>query len=228
MLHAAVGELLHGAVDDLLKLVAPDRVELVDFLVLVDSVLREVANEWLGCFSIFLGLQPIVLDLLLPVLLALVTVTLLLDFGWKDCWSREDLVEVLELLPCFVLIRVGHGLSIDLVDIRKPIHNEGPQQYSIRHLIVLYWEWVQRLKRFKLRDLDETIDVVVLEQKTLEVYESLQLGNVGRTDDVIEADVLEWDLDHSLLKLNVVEHLKGISIDEQQLVTLNLSVTRLN
>ena len=45
MLHAAVGELLHGAVDDLLKLVAPDRVELVDFLVLVDSVLREVANE---------------------------------------------------------------------------------------------------------------------------------------------------------------------------------------
>lgn len=53
---------------------------------------------------------------------------------------------MLELLPCLVLIRVGDGFSIDLIDIRKPIHNEGPEQHSVRNLVVFDRQRIQGLQ----------------------------------------------------------------------------------
>ena len=83
---------------------APDRVELVYFLVLLDCELSQVTDEALGCFGILFSLQPVVFYLLLSVFLALIAVGLLLDFGRKDGWGRQDFVKVLELLPGLLLV----------------------------------------------------------------------------------------------------------------------------
>lgn len=101
---ADLGELLDGLDDDFLEGLAPNRVELVYFLVLLNCELSQVAYKALSSFGILFSLQPIVLDLLLSVFFALVTVGLLLDFRREDCWSRQDFVEVLELLPGFLLV----------------------------------------------------------------------------------------------------------------------------
>ena len=75
--------------------------------------------------------------------------------------------------------------------------------------------------------MDKRVDVVVLEKEPLQIYESLELGNVRGADDVVESDILERDLHHGLLELLVVEDFESISVDEQKLVALNFSVTGL-
>lgn len=158
---------MHRRVDQALELLAPDLVQLVYLLVLVDRKLCHVAHERLGCFGVFLGLKSVVLDLLLAVFFRLVTMAFVLYFGREYCWCRQDLVEVLELLPGLVFVRVCHGYSIDLVDIWEPIHDECPQEHCIRDLVAFNAETAQTLQGLQFRNLDETVDVVVLEQQPL-------------------------------------------------------------
>ena len=67
-----------------------------------------------------------------------------------------------------------------------------------------------------------------MEQKSLQVYESLQLRDVRWRNDVVKAHVLERDLDHSLLELDVVEHFESVTVDEEKLVALDFSMARLD
>lgn len=74
---------------------------------------------------------------------------------------------MLELLSCFVLIRVTYCFSVYLTDIREPVDYKSPEQDCIRNLVILNAQTVQCLQRFQLRDLNKAVYVVVLEQKSL-------------------------------------------------------------
>ena len=67
-----------------------------------------------------------------------------------------------------------------------------------------------------------------MEEEALQFQETLQLGNIRGSNDVVKAYVLERDLFDGLLEVWVVEHLEGVSVDEELVVALDLSVTRLN
>ena len=67
-----------------------------------------------------------------------------------------------------------------------------------------------------------------MEEQTFQFLEALELGDVRGTNDVVEANILEGDLLNRLLKVEVVQHLQGVSIDEKFIVTFDLSVTGLN
>jgi hypothetical protein len=57
------------------------------------------------------------------------------------------------------------------------------------------------------------------------VYKSFKFGTVGDTDYVVESNVLERNLDYSFLEVSIVQDLKSISVDEQELITFNLSMS---
>lgn len=208
-----------------MELFSPNTIEFVDFLVLCNAKLGEIADETLGSLGIFLCLQSIILDLLLAIFLALVGMRLLLNLGREDGRRRQDFIEVLELLSGLLLVGVGDLLLVDFGHVGEPIDNEGSKKHCIRYLVALDGKGCEALEGLQLGNLNETIDIIVLEKQFLEVDESLQLRDVRGTDDGVESNVLEGDLDDCLLEILVVEDLQGISINEQQLVTLDFSVT---
>ena len=132
---------------------------------------------------------------------------------------------MLELLPCPVLVRVADGLAVDFIDVWETVDDEGTEENGVRNLVVLNSQASKCLQSLQLRDLYETIDVVILEDKPLQVDKPLQLRDVGWTDNVVEADVLEGDLSHCLLELGVVQYFKGITVDEEELLAFDLCVT---
>ena len=158
----------------------------------------------MSCFGVFLGLKSCILDLLGSVLLALISMALFLNFWTKNGWCAQNLVEVLELLACFVLIRVANRLAINLSYIRESIHNEGSEEHSVRDFIILNTQTGQALKCLKLRNLNETVNVIILEKEPLQIHESLEFADVGGTNNVIKAHILKADLNYSLLELCVV------------------------
>lgn len=116
---------------------------------------------------------------------------LLLNFGRENSWCRQNLIEMLELLTCLLLIRVRHRISINLCHIWESINNESSQENCIRNFVVLDGQRCQTLEGLQLGDLNETVDVIVLEQELLQVDETLQLRDVRWADDAIEPDILE-------------------------------------
>ena len=75
---------------------------------------------------------------MLSVLFGLISVRILLDLGRENSRSGQNLIEVLELLSGFMLIRVRDSLSIDLCHVWEPINNESSYQNCVRHLVVFY------------------------------------------------------------------------------------------
>ena len=82
---------------------------------------------------------------------------------------------MLELLPGFVLVRICHLLTIDLCYVWETIDDEGTQEDRIGDLIVFDGKRVQCLEGLKLRDLNEAVDIVILEEEPFKVYKSLEL-----------------------------------------------------
>jgi len=79
-------------------------------LVLVYGVLCQVSYNCLSCLSVFLSLQSIVFNLVLSVLFAVIPMILFLDFRREDGWRGQNFIEVLELLPSLMLVRITDGL----------------------------------------------------------------------------------------------------------------------
>lgn len=82
---------------------------------------------------------------------------------------------MLELLASTLLVTIRNSLVIDLYDVRESVDNECSQKYSVRNFVLLNRQTHQIGKRLKFRDLDETVDVVVLEEQAFQFEESLQL-----------------------------------------------------
>ena len=225
---ARIAEFLNCSNNDLLELISPDWVELIDLLVLLNSILGKVTYETLGRLSILFGLKSIVFHLLLSIFLRFVSMRFLLNLWRKNCWSWQNFVKMLKLLPCFMLIRVADSLSINFSNIRESVDNECSEQYCVRNFIILNWQTCKSLQSLQFRYLNETVNVVILEQKSFQINKPLQFRNIGRADNVVKSDILEWDLHHSFLKLYVIENLKSITIYEQKLITFNLSMARLD
>ena len=85
---------------------------------------------------------------------------------------------MLELLAGPLLVTVGNSFVIDLHNVWETVDNEGAKKYSVRNFVLLNRETHQIGKSFKLRYLDETVDVVVLEEETFQFQKALQLRNV--------------------------------------------------
>lgn len=98
---------------------------------------------------------------------------------------------MLELLPCFLLIRIRYCFIVDFCNIGEPIHDESPEKHCVRYLIIFNRKGGETLQSFKLGYLDETIDVVVLEKQLLEVYKTFQFRDIGWTNDAVKANILE-------------------------------------
>jgi len=67
-----------------------------------------------------------------------------------------------------------------------------------------------------------------LEEEALQFLKTLELGDVGGSDDVVETHILEGYLLNRLLEVEIVEHFKGVAVDEKFVVTFDLRVTRLD
>lgn len=132
---------------------------------------------------------------------------------------------MLELLPCLLFIRICDSFLIDFCHIREPIHDESPQKHGVGHFIIFNRKGGETLQCLQLGNLDETIDIVVLEQQLLEIDKTFQFRNVRWTYDAVKANILERYLHHRLLELLIVEDFESISIDEQKLVTFDFGVT---
>jgi len=51
---------------------------------------------------------------------------------WREySWRGQDLIEMLELLPGFMLIRIRNTLSVDLSYVGEPIDDESSKQNSV-------------------------------------------------------------------------------------------------
>ena len=66
---AGVAKLLDCSYDNALELVAPNRIELVDLLILLDGKLSEISHKTLCSLCVLFSLESIVLDLLLSIFL---------------------------------------------------------------------------------------------------------------------------------------------------------------
>lgn len=122
---------------------------------------------------------------------------------------------MLELLPRLLLVLISHKVTIDLGHVRETVHDERAQKNRVRNFVALDGQRREALQRLQLGDLNEAVDVVVLEEESLQVDEALQLRNVRGTDDRVETHVLEADLHDSLLEVDVGEHFQGVTVDEQ-------------
>ena len=135
---------------------------------------------------------------------------------------------MLELLAGALLVTVGDGPVVNFFDVGEAVHDERAEQNRIRNFISLDRKTHQAGQSLQLWNLDEAVDVIVLEEQTFQFLEALELRDVRGTNDVVEANILEGDLLNRLLKVEVVQHLQGVSIDEKFIVTFDLSVTGLN
>jgi len=135
---------------------------------------------------------------------------------------------VLELLSCSLLVAICDGLVVDFDHVGESVHDESSQQHGVAHLILFNRQTNQIRQRLQLADLNETVDVVVLEEKALKFLEALQFGDVRDADDVIEADVLERNLLHGFLELRVVQNFESVSVNEKFVVAFDLGVTALD
>ena len=71
---------------------------------------------------------------------------------------------MLELLTCPLFIAIRHWSVIDLINIWEPIDDESTQKHSIGYLVTFNRQTGQVCKCLKFRDLNKTVDVVVLEE----------------------------------------------------------------
>jgi hypothetical protein len=117
---------------------------------LSSGLLNQSSYKALSSLGILFGLHPIVLELLSSVLFALVSVRFFLDFWGENGWSGKDFIEMLELLPGLVLIRIGHYLSVYLCHIRESVNNEGSQKNCVSNFIVFDRKRSQSLKGLQL------------------------------------------------------------------------------
>ena len=200
-----VGELGYGRIYDLLEGILPNLVEFLQLLIPHYAVTVQVGYEVLTGLCVFLGHQSLLLDMRLSILLRFFVVALTGD-GRENSRRRQDLVEVLELLTSSLLVTISHWSIIDLVDIGESVDNKGTKEHRIWNFIAFNWQTGQIGECLQLGNLNETVDVVVLEEEGTESLESLQLGNVGWPDDVVKAHILEGDLLDCLLEFGVVQH----------------------
>ena len=85
---------------------------------------------------------------------------------------------MLKLLPRTLLITVGNRPVVDFLDVWETVDDEGAQEHGVRDLIALDRQTHQVGQRLQLRDLDEAVDVVILEEQALELLETLQFRNI--------------------------------------------------
>ena len=85
---------------------------------------------------------------------------------------------MLKLLPCTLLITVGNRPVVDFLHVWEAVDNEGAQEHGVADFIALDRQTHQVGQGLQLRDLNEAVDVVILEEQALELLETLQFRNI--------------------------------------------------
>jgi hypothetical protein len=71
------------------------------------------------------------------------------------------------------------------------------------------------------------VHIVVRENKLFKLLETLKLRQIRVADDVVEADILEAYLLHSLLEVRIVQDFQGVPINEKHRIAFDFGVARL-
>lgn len=122
-------------IDHELEAGLPRVVQFFEPLVTTDAVLGQASDKILRGLSIFLSDHALIFDGGLAVLLALFLVSALACHRAKNGRRRQNLVEVLELLPGALLVAVGDRTVVDLFDVGEAIDDECTQEHSVRYFI---------------------------------------------------------------------------------------------
>lgn len=131
---------------------------------------------------------------------------------------------MLELLASTLLVCVCHLLIVDLRNVGESVHDEGPHQGRLTHFIRFNIQVLQRLQGLQFRNLDKTVNIVVLEKQSLEFSKLPHFPNAVRRNDCIKAHILERNLLNSLLKVCVVQYFQRIAINEKLVIALDFGV----
>jgi len=141
-------QLIDGLVDQDPELVLPTVVQIIKSLVALHAVLGHVRNEVLRGFRVFLRDLSVALARLCLVLLCLFVLVLARAVRRKDRRRRQNLIKVLELLPCTLLISIRNRLVINVRHVRESVNNKCPHHARLRHFVLLNVQAGQGRKRF--------------------------------------------------------------------------------
>jgi len=110
----------------------------------------------------------------------------------------------------------------------ESVGDETRQCDALHDLVVIHLHALHARKTLDLRQQDVRVQVIVGENELLELREFLELVQVLMVHNEVEPDVDEVHLFDRLIELRALEHLKGVAVNIQDLVGLNLRVTTLD
>lgn len=142
--------------------------------------------------------------------------------------DRQYLVEQLELLLRHLLVTIYDRQSVELSNVLEAIHDEAFERTSIQHFIVVDKQLLERLNALDLAEQNERIQVVVRQNKLLQLGELSQLIKIRVVNDEIEAHVSQVHLLHDVVEFGAGEHFKSVSVNVEDTVALDLGVTALH
>lgn len=85
---------------------------------------------------------------------------------------------MLELLPSPLLVTVRNCAVVDLLHVGEAVDNKCAEEHRVAHLVPLDGQTNQIGEGLELGYLNETVNVVILEEQTLQFLEPLQLRDV--------------------------------------------------
>lgn len=134
-----VRQLTYCICNHLEELILPYGVEFIHLLVSLYTIAGEVIDKSERCFGVLLCQHPCGFGCSMTVLFGLFSVCC---FLWLRCLrgenvrGREDLIKVLELLPCLKSVRVANYATIYLCHVGEPINDKGTNEDCIRDFVI--------------------------------------------------------------------------------------------
>ena len=110
----------------------------------------------------------------------------------------------------------------------ETIHNERLEGLAGKNFVVHDNEILQRANAFNLREKDEGIQVVVLEDNLLQLREFLQFLEILMVHNQVEADIGQVHFLYLVIELGSLQDLEGVTKNVQYLIRFYLGMTRLD
>ena len=107
----------------------------------------------------------------------------------------------------------------------KSVHNERFEGLAGEHFVVHYDEILKGANAFNLREKDEGIQVVVLEDNLLQLREFLQFLEILMVHNQVETDIGQVHLLNLVVELGSLKDFEGVTEDIQYLIRFYLGMT---
>ena len=100
----------------------------------------------------------------------------------------------------------------------ESVHNERFQGLAGEHFVVHYDEILQGANAFNLREKDEGIEVVMLEDNLLQLCEFLKFLKILMVHNQVEADIGQVHLLYLVIELGSLQDFQGVTEDIEYLI----------